>query len=1285
MKQLKKSLILVTLLISVLCFGLSAEAAKKSKKTVQAGSVFNVKSYKKKAKSSNGNVAYVTKLNKNSYSITANNPGECKITTYNKKGKKAKVITLTVMLGGNKNVALGGNFDFNSYKKPKVSNANLQVAKYDKNKYNATVNGDGSLITYDKKGKPYTVKVTATRGTGYKQKVYRTVRNMTKGDSFSLVSYSMPTTDSGNIVITKTGDNTYTILANGDGTVTTTDLNGDNVQTVIMTTTEVNTRYKSFQPAETTTGTPHQEVTSTASKTVLQGDSYTFTSSKQPVVTGSLVVEKVKANDTGLDLYKVTVNGNGTLTQWNLNGDKTVTTITMTTVKKIPTKSTMTNSAEPSDKYVDKIEITYNGTTPIDNNHEFKNSEFTVKEYYADGTAIPTEYFRPWQIDVIGDTETKTFTINAWIIQYPRIKATITLPMNIASREVSETTVNKGETCYYKWDVEEVTIEVNRELAVPATLMNCNVKFVPENKQIISVTNDGIIKGLHAGTTNLTANFYRNSDNALIGTLSKTVYVTAKRIGLTATCKKDSVEEYYKFTSDDFNVVFNHADGSTSLCNKYILKYAQDQDSDVYNIVIISKDEQTGTEFTATLTVPYVKGNGKVLDSISANSKISEIVEDRVLSPADFNVYAIYTDGSNDLLDPAKYSLSDPIIEAGYVKVTITLKEDPTKTYDIEIPIKEGKPGSERVQTGIIASTTLGTVISGYQFKNSDFTVKAKYSNGTTSAIGAFTIDDVTQNTTKNVYIVTIKNGDFTDTLEIPYTDIETPEGKIQTGIDIEPKKSSYKDGEKPTSKDDFTVYNVFSDGSREETTNYEFRQATTEYPYESVRLVKDKNGTVVGEIWEVTATQGDFVDSCYVEIIYPYITGIDAVFVPATVTLEVTDTDGDGKADSIIDHAFTNDEFEVVDQYSDGTTVPETNFLVTSTTGEGAPVYNDEVGQYEVLITDTAHGYTKTVRIPATNAADVYDVLHPQDLTPVLNGVDFAVSRTEIYVGENIADYATVLLHYSDGVTVDNAGNYRDAAGNPYTDTEGTHPYDPSKFSCTFTPQSQSGVYTYTMSYDGFTSREMQVTVLNPARIIQSITATYDNPYIIAERGFLRDKINVVLHFLDGHDERYTDFSYTGETNPSGEYYPNGGGQATTTLTLNNLDQFENNPVYSGEGLQVSAPSYDGNDVKDYSFSVGGAGYGAGNGADLSLPSGVSFYSVKNQVLTLKILSYEQALNGATTPEEVINLNACEIDCPDEDEDEGGVIHTWTLNYPTAAPSITVSFTVYNAPDEEP
>ena len=166
-------------------------------------------------------------------------------------------------------------------------------------------------------GKKTKTTVNVTRGSGYKEKIYRKTRITTLGDSFSVVSYSQPTATSPSIVITKTGENTYTITANGDGTLTTTDLNGDVLQTVIVTTSDVNSRVKSFQPAETASGAPHKEVTYTATKTVLQGDSYTFTSSKTPEVTGALTVELVQKGTTGLDLYKVTVNGDGTLKGYN--------------------------------------------------------------------------------------------------------------------------------------------------------------------------------------------------------------------------------------------------------------------------------------------------------------------------------------------------------------------------------------------------------------------------------------------------------------------------------------------------------------------------------------------------------------------------------------------------------------------------------------------------------------------------------------------------------------------------------------------------------------------------------------------------------------------------------------------------------------------------------------------------------------------------------------------------------------------------------------------------------
>ena len=1274
MKQLKKVLTLVTLLVMVFCLGLNAEAASKSKKSLKAGATFTVKSYKKAAKTSNGNVAYVTKKSKNKYIVTANNPGTCKITYYKKGGKK-KVTTVTVKPRSKENVAAGGSFTVTSYKKPKVS-ANLAVSKVGKNTYRITAKGEGTVTTYDKNGKKTKTTVNVTRGTGYKERIYRKTRITTIGDSFSIVSYTQPTATSAAIVITKTGENTYTIKANGDGTLTTTDLNGDVNQTVIVTTKDVNERLKSFQPAETATGTPHKEVTYTATKTVLQGDSYTFTSSKTPVTTGALTVELVQKGTTGLDLYKVTVNGDGTLKQWNLNGDPTITTIKMTTIKKVPTKSVMTNERDPSQKYVDKIEIAYKGTTPIENAHEFKNSEFLVREFYADGTEIPTDQFRPWQLDVIGDTNAKTFTINAWIIQSPRIKTTIVLPMVITTREVSETTVTQGESCYYKWDVKDVTLEVNTELAVPAqSLMNCHVQYRVKDGQIISCSEEGVIKGIHAGTTNLTAYFYRNSDNALIGTLQKTVYVTAKRTGISAECLKDSVELYYTFTGEDFKVVFNHADGSTSLCNKYIMKYVADMDAKVYHVTIISTDEKSSEQFNTTVDVPFTEVPD-TFDSITANSKILEVTNGTTLSPADFNVYAVYASGKNRLLDPSEYSLSDPVIEAGYAKVTITYKADPTKTYDIEIKVKGGAAGTERVQVGLIVTTSLDKVLSGYQFKNSDFTVKAKYSNGSSAEIGNFEISDVQQNSVKNTYKVTIKDGEFTQSIEIPYQDLNSPEGKIQVAITIKAKKTSYKDGDKPTSKDDFIVENVYSDGSKEVTTDFEFKQSSEGYPYEAIRKILDKHGDVIGEVWEVTATQGNLTASCYVEIIYPYITGISAEFKAGSVTLEFTDTNNDGVADAIIDHAFTKDEFLVLDQYSDGTTVEEKNFSFKDSVVDGAPVYNEVVGQYEVVIKDNAHGFTKTVRIPATNAADAYDVIHPKDTTPKLNGVDFIATRTEIYTGEDIADYITVILHYSDGVTITNAGVCLGPDGTPYVDSKGLHPYDPSKFSCTFKPQTKSGLYHYTVSYDRFTSRDMVVTVLDPAKIIQSVHSSYEDPYIISGVGFVRNKINITLKFLDGHTERYTDFNYTGEGNAANQYYPDGGAQATTIVTLNNLDQFENVPKYDAGEIQVSAPSREGQEVKAYKLTFGGNGYSAGGGADLQLPESVPLTSVKNKVIHLQILTYEDALKTGDSAYIDVPANACEIDCPDYDPDAPG-LHKWTLSYPKSSATLEVEFTV--------
>ena len=259
--------------------------------------------------------------------------------------------------------------------------------------------------------------------------------------------------------------------------------------------------------------------------------------------------------------------------------------------------------------------------------------------------------------------------------------------------------------------------------------------------------------------------------------------------------------------------------------------------------------------------------------------------------------------------------------------------------------------------------------------------------------------------------------------------------------------------------------------------------------------------------------------------------------------------------------YQFKTSDFVVKGIYSDGSK-KDIGFKIDIS-------YSD--GKY--IATITADRFLKQLNIPVRESTE-----------PTVTGITYSLKPSSVYVGENLAPgQLVVTASYSDGTKKD------------VTD-----------FSCDFSPKSEAGTYTFTVSWNGFTN-QVPITVIERKTSEPALTgldASYSKSYIFSDETPAASDIVLIGTYSDGSQKNITDFTF--DYTPAAEHK----GKATIVvhyagndLTLNVTSiiktepksvefEYRHDPVKIGENINpssitVTATDYLGNKTPVTDFSI--------------------------------------------------------------------------------------------------
>lgn len=368
----------------------------------------------------------------------------------------------------------------------------------------------------------------------------------------------------------------------------------------------------------------------------------------------------------------------------------------------------------------------------------------------------------------------------------------------------------------------------------------------------------------------------------------------------------------------------------------------------------------------------------KQIKSVTCSIESKKIQAGETYPKSAITVTATYTDGSKQRVTDFTYSMS--AVKDG--KAVLTVKyAGQTFTFDIEVA------DAQATLSSISAECAKSSVYEGYQFTLNDFVVYGHYSDGSKKRLYNYTIS-TTYSSTDGKYTIVVSSSGKETTVTVPVsgsqvtppqpetqkpgTTPDTPKdpetGKTAVGIEVTFSKTEVPD-QYDFQLEDFTVYTVYSDGSKVKASSYGFK-ATYEDGY-----------------YIVTVTSGNFSETLKIKTTGGNPAGktIDRVtFALRSSTIKVGEM-------------LPKNQIIVTVIYKDGTQKTVTDFTYDFTP-QSTP------GRYPVNVTWGNAKGTLMVTVEDENA---------------LRSVDIKFARDFLYLGE-IPDKEDIIVTgtYSDGST---------------------------------------------------------------------------------------------------------------------------------------------------------------------------------------------------------------------------------------------------------------------------
>lgn len=204
------------------------------------------------------------------------------------------------------------------------------------------------------------------------------------------------------------------------------------------------------------------------------------------------------------------------------------------------------------------------------------------------------------------------------------------------------------------------------------------------------------------------------------------------------------------------------------------------------------------------------------ITGIEASCKLDEVTLEYDFSAEDFEVYAIYSDGTKR---PVGFEFTGKYAD-GYYNITIT-----SGSYKKELQVKVTNPPTESdtpYLTGVRFELSPSWVYVGEDLKEDQIIVTARYSDGSSQIVKDFQCD-FTPKSTAGKYTFNVTWGNVTRQFTIEVRDRSSePEEARLTGLDAEFNRNYIYSDEEPVASD-ILLTGTYSDGSVKKIEDFTF------------------------------------------------------------------------------------------------------------------------------------------------------------------------------------------------------------------------------------------------------------------------------------------------------------------------------------------------------------------------------------------------------------------------------------------------------------------------------
>jgi len=394
---------------------------------------------------------------------------------------------------------------------------------------------------------------------------------------------------------------------------------------------------------------------------------------------------------------------------------------------------------------------------------------------------------------------------------------TCTVTVKKKTVAVDSLTLNKSTMKLYTGSANAKTLTAE---ILPETAKDEEITWTSSNKKVATVDDNGKVTGVKKGKAVILAKVGDKTATCTVTVKTAPVLIQSLSLDKTVVVLKVGMTTRLKATVLPSNTTDKTVKWKSS--DKTIVKVSKKGNLRALKAGSATITATSGTK-TATCTVTVVtNGTGVLVQTgISAVCKYTSVKEGYTFSASDFTVYNEYEGGGKEETKSFTVKLEKDTTKGSYLATVIS------GDYRTQINIPYAtETVSTKNQTGITASCIQDKVEEGYSFTTTDFVVSAVYEDKTTEQISSFSIK-ISKLTESQVYKATITSGDYTTTVEVPYTS----NTKTVTGMRAEHNTGSVEDGHTFTTGE-FTVYLTYSDGSEETSNSY------------SVTVAKDSSGT---------------------------------------------------------------------------------------------------------------------------------------------------------------------------------------------------------------------------------------------------------------------------------------------------------------------------------------------------------------------------------------------------------------------------------------------------------